>query len=148
MLLSDSSPEGVRLPGVCPAPPDIADLELEKALLSVSVLPVMVTPIVDHVVVFPVASYAEPPLPVLPDDDPGATLRVSPLRLAADSPILDVFPSYLIPPARSVYEPVTSLIMPSLQEDADYRPVRPQWTSTFRGRGICCWGIRRTYPFS
>ena len=44
MLLSDSSPEGVRLPGVRSAPPDIADLELEKALLSVFVLPVMVTP--------------------------------------------------------------------------------------------------------
>ena len=51
MFPSDSSPEGVRLPGVSPTPPDIADLELEKALLSVSVLPVMVTPIVDPVVV-------------------------------------------------------------------------------------------------
>ena len=43
MLLSDSSPEGVRLPGVRPTLPDLADLELENALLSVSVLPVMVT---------------------------------------------------------------------------------------------------------
>ena len=129
MLVSDSSPEGVRLPGVRPAPLDIAeldiaDLELEKALLSVSVLPVMVTPIVDPVVGFPVApsSYLEPPLPVLPDDDPGATSRISPLWVAADSPILDVFPSYLISPACSVYEPVTSPITPSLQENYDYRP--------------------------
>ena len=41
--------------GVRPAPPDIADLELEKALLSVSVLLVMLTPIVDPEVVSPVA---------------------------------------------------------------------------------------------
>ena len=68
------------------------------------------------------SSYPEPPLPVLLDDDPGATSRVSPLRVAADSPILDVFPSYLISPAGSIYEPVSSAIRPSLQEDADYRP--------------------------
>ena len=36
--------------GVRPAPPDVIDLELEKALLNVSILPVMVTPIVDPVV--------------------------------------------------------------------------------------------------
>ena len=32
------------------------------------------------------------------------------------------FPSYLILPACSVYEPITSPMTPSLQEDADYRP--------------------------
>ena len=91
MLLSYSSPEGVRFPGVHPTPPDITDLELEKALLSASVLPVMVTHIVDPEVVYLVApsSYQEPPFPVLPDDDPGAASRISPLRVAADSPILD-----------------------------------------------------------
>ena len=124
MLLSDSSPDGVRLPGVPPTPPDLADLELEKALLSVSVLPVMVTPLVDPVEVFPVgpSMYPEPPVPDQPDADPGATSRVSPLRVAADGPILDVFPSYLILPVCSVYEPVTSPLTPSLQEDTDYRP--------------------------
>ena len=124
MLLSDSSPEGVRLLGVCPVPLDIADLELEKALLSVSVLPVMVTPIVDPVVVSSVAPslYQKPPLPVLPDNDPGATSRISPLRVTADSLILDVFLSYLISPACSVYEPVTSPITPSSRDDDDYRP--------------------------
>ena len=82
----------------------------------------MVTPLVEPV--FPVAlsTYPEPPVPVQPDADPGATSRVSPLWVAADGPILDVFPSYLISPACSVYEPVTSPITPSLQEDADYRP--------------------------
>ena len=118
MLLSYSSPEGVRLPRVRPAP---ADLALKKALISVSVLPVMVTPLVEA---FPVApsTYPEPLVPVLPDDDPGATSRVSPLRVAADGPILDVFPLYLISPACSIYEPVTSPITPSLQDDSDYRP--------------------------
>ena len=41
--------------------------------------------------------------------------------MAVDGPVLDVFPSYSILPACSVYEPVTSPIPPSLQEDADYR---------------------------
>ena len=143
MLLSGSSPKWIRLPRVCPAPPDLADLEL----LNVSVLPVMVTALVEPVEVFPVApsTYPEPPVPVQPDADPGAMSRVSPLRVAANRPILDVFPSYLISPACSVCEPVTSPITWSLQEDADYMP---QWISTFRGRVNCCWGIRRTYPYS
>ena len=66
------------------------------------------------------SSYLEPPLPVLPDDDPGVTSRISPLRVAADSPIMDAFPSYIISPASSVYEPVTSPITPSLREVDDY----------------------------
>ena len=100
------------------------DLELEKALLSVSILTAMVTPLMEPVEVFPVApsTYPEPPVPVLLNDDPGATSRVSPLRVAADGPVLDGFPSYLISLACSVYEPVTSPITPSFQEDADYRP--------------------------
>ena len=68
------------------------------------------------------STYPEPPVPVLPYDDPCAPPRVSPLRVAADGPILDVFMSYSISPACSVYETVTSPIMPSLQEDADNRP--------------------------
>ena len=113
------------IPKVRPTPPDLADLELEKALLSVSVLPVMVTPLVEPVEVFPVApsTYPEPPVPVQPDADPGAMSRVSPIRVAADGPILDVFPSYQILPACSVFGPVTSPITPSLQEDVDYRPL-------------------------
>ena len=69
--VSASDPERVCLPGVRPAPPDIIDLELEKALLDVSILPVMVTPIVDPVVGLPGApfAYPAPPLPVLPNDD-------------------------------------------------------------------------------
>ena len=42
--------EEVVLPGARPAPPDVIDFELEKALLQVSMLTMMVTPIVDPVV--------------------------------------------------------------------------------------------------
>ena len=47
------------------------DLELAKALLDVSLLPMMVTPIVDSVVelVGSPALYPEPPIPVLPVDE-------------------------------------------------------------------------------
>ena len=123
-LFHDSSPQGVRLPVVCPAPRDIVDVELEKALLSVSILPAMVTPLEEPVEVFPVApsTYPEPPVLVLLYDDPGAPLRVSPLRVAADQPVLDLFPSYSISPACSIYEPITSPLAPSLQEDAEFRP--------------------------
>ena len=41
----DSGPQGVRLPEVCPTPQDFVDVELEKALLIVSILPAMVTPL-------------------------------------------------------------------------------------------------------
>ena len=125
LLFHDSRPQGVRLSEVnCPAPRDIVDVELEKALLSVSILPAMVMPLEEPVEVFPVvpSTYPESPVPVLPYDDPGPPSRVSPLRVAADQPILDLFPSYSILPACSVYEPVTSPLTPSLQEDADYRP--------------------------
>ena len=125
MLIGDSSLEGVCSPGISLAPLNLADLELEEELLSVSVLPAIVTPLVEPVEAFPVAlsAYPEPPIPVQSDVAPCATSRVSPLRVAADSPILDVFPSYLISPARSIYDPVTSPLTPSLQEDADCRPL-------------------------
>ena len=69
--MSASGPEGVCRPGVRPAPPDLLDLDLGKALLEVSILPVIVTPIVDPVVGLPEAPslYPAPPLPVLPNDD-------------------------------------------------------------------------------
>ena len=117
--MNASGPEGVCLPGVRPAPPHAFDLELEKALLDVSILPVMVTPLVD-----PIA-------------------QISPTREVADSPILVVFSSYLVSPAGSGFEPVTSPITPSLRGMmlTDHRPVRPRWTSTCREMVICCWGI-------
>ena len=64
-------PGDVALPEVCPAPRGGIDLELAKALLDVSVLPMMVTPIVDPVVelVGSPALYLKPPVPVLPVDE-------------------------------------------------------------------------------
>ena len=61
--MSASGPEGVSLPGVRPALPDALDLELQKALLDVPILPVMVTRLVDPVVGLPEAPslYLVPP---------------------------------------------------------------------------------------
>ena len=122
--MSTSGQEGVGLPGVRPVLPDILDLELQKALLDVSILKVMVTPIVDPVVCLPdtPCSYPAPPLPVLQNIDQDPIPRMSPHREVADSPILDVFPSYIESPPGSEYEPVTSSITPSLREEDAFRP--------------------------
>ena len=83
----------------------------------------MVTQLVDLVVCSLEApsSYPEPPLLGGSDAVMDPAARISPLREVVDSPGLDVFPSYFASPAGSVYEPVTSPITSSLQEDADYR---------------------------
>ena len=98
--------------------------QIKYLSIYLSILPVMVTPLEEPVEVFLVApsTYPEPPVPVLPYDVPDAPSKVSPLWVAADQPILDLFPSYSLSSACSVYEPVTSPLAPSLQEDADYRP--------------------------
>ena len=108
--MSASGPEEICPPGVRPALPDVLDLELQKALLDVSVLPVVVTPLVDPVV-------TRPPLPVPQSNDQDPIPWVSPFREVTNSPILDVFPSYLESPPGSEYEPMTSQITPSLRED-------------------------------
>ena len=123
-LFCDSSPEEARPPGVRPAIRELVDLELEKALLCVSILPEMVTPLEEPVEGFPMAPsfYPEPPVPVLSYVDPDASSRSSPIRVAADGPEMDVLQSYLSSPACSVYEPATSPVTPYLQEDAAYQP--------------------------
>ena len=83
-------------------------MELQKALLDLSILPAP-------------CSYPAPPLPVLQNIDQDPIPRMSPLRKVADSPILDVFPSYIESPPGSEYEPVTSPITPSLWEDDAFR---------------------------
>ena len=122
-LVGNSSPEEARPLGVRPAIRDIVDLEFEKALLCVSVLPKMVTPLEEPVEGFPMApsSYPEPPVPVLSYVDPDASSRSSPIRVAAVDPEMDVFQSYLSLPACFVYEPATSPVTPYLQEDAAYQ---------------------------
>ena len=123
-LFRDSSPEKARPPGVRPATRELVDLELEKALLCVSIPPEMVTPLEEPVEGFPTApsSYPETPVLVLSYVDPDASSRSSPLRVAADGPEMGVFQSFLSSPACSVYEPATSPVTPYLQEDAAYQP--------------------------
>ena len=80
---------------VCPAPRGGFDLELAKALLDVSVLPMMITPIVDPVVdsVVSPAAYPEPPLPVILVDVPVPVAASSPWPGVADSPgVLSIIP--------------------------------------------------------
>ena len=112
-------PEEVVLPGARPAPPDVIHFELEKALLQVSMLPMMVTPIVDPVVESSgtPSSYPMPPLPVPTMDEQIPVSETSPLREGAGSPVLDVFPSYMTSPAGSVYGPATSPVSPYFRED-------------------------------
>ena len=109
-LYCDSIPEEARPPGVRPAIRELVDLELEKALLCISILPDMVTPLEEPVESFPTAqsSDPEPLVPVLSYVDPDASSRSSPIQVAADGPKMDVFQSYLSSPACSVYEPATS----------------------------------------
>ena len=109
-MFGNSSLEEARPPGVRPAIRDLVDLEFEKALLCVSVLPKMVMPLEEPVEGFPMApsSYQEPPVPVLSYVDPDASSRSSPIQVAAVGPEMVVFQSYLSSPACSVYESATN----------------------------------------
>ena len=138
-------PGEVVLPVVRPAPRGVIDLELEKALFQVSILPMMMTPIVDPVMESSVtpAVYPEPPLPVLSVDDQVPVLESVDERVLVSSPLREVaFPSYLASPAGLVYGPITSLISPCLRTDdvSRHHPVWQRWTSTCRGIVNCCWG--------
>ena len=127
-------PGEVVHPEICPAPWSRIAFDLVKALLEVSVLPPMVTPIVDPVVesLGTRALYPEPPLPVLSVDEQVPVLESvdeqvpvlvsSPFREAAGSPVLDDSQSYRASPTGSGYEPITSPISPSLRTAAVSRP--------------------------
>ena len=151
----------VVLPEVCPAPRDGIDLELAKALLEVSVLPMMVTPIMDPVVESSVTPALSPesPIPVLSVDEQVPVLESvdeqvpvlvsSPLREVAGSPVLDNSPSYLASPTGSVYGPITSPISPSLRTDDVSRPpsgLAPMDQYLPRDSPLLL-GSRQTYPF-
>ena len=102
-------------------------MDLAKALLEVSAVPMMVTPIVDPVVVLvgSPALYPEPPIPVWPVDEQMPVLEAgddavpglvsSPLQEVAGSPVRDCSPLLLASLAGSGYGPVTSPISPSLR---------------------------------
>ena len=95
MLISESSPEGVRLPELVSYFWK-TDSELEDELLHMTILPAILSPLVEPVEVLPMSpsAYPEPPVPVQPDASPDVRSRVSPLRVAVDGPILDLFPTY------------------------------------------------------
>ena len=122
MSIGDSSPEGARLPGASVTPPDDSDSLLEDELLHISALPAIVLPLVETGEVLPVvpSAYPEPPVPVQLDAASDVMLRFPSLRVAVYGPIFDLFPSYVISPAHSDYDPVTSPITPALQEDVDF----------------------------
>ena len=117
----------VALLEVCYAPQGAMDLELVKALLEVSVVPMMVTPIVDPVVVSvgSPALYPEPPIPISPvdeqmpvleaRDDPVPGLVSSPFWEVSGSPVRECSPLLLASPAGSGCGQVTSPISPSLR---------------------------------
>ena len=89
MSIGDSSPEGVHLPGVSVTPPDDSDSELEDALLNVSALPAIVSPLVEPGDVLPVvpSAYPEPPVPVQLDAASDVMSRVTSPCVAVDGPI-------------------------------------------------------------
>ena len=66
--------------------------------------------------------YPEPPVLDQPDPVPSAELRDVPLREADDRLTIDLFPSFLISPAQSYYEPVTSPITVDLYDDSGSLP--------------------------
>ena len=60
--------------------------------------------------------------------------------------MIDLFPSYLISPAQSCYDPATSPVTLDLQDDSCRQTIRLLWISTSRRMGTCCQGIRRNCP--
>ena len=111
------SAAGAVVPQVFPAARGGFDLELAKALLDVSVVPMMITPIVDPVVdsmVSP-AAYPEPPLPVVLVDVPVPVAESSPWQGVADSPVRECSPLFHASPVGSGYGPIPSPMSPSSQ---------------------------------
>ena len=116
-------PGEVVLPEICPALWGGIAFDLVKALLEVSVLPPMVTPIVDPVVesLGTPALYPEPPLPELSVDEQVPVLESvdEQVPVLVSSPFREVdSQSYRASPTGPGYEPITSPISPSLRTPA------------------------------
>ena len=124
LVISGASPEGVVIPELGVAPPDDSGTDLEDELLNISPFPTIMSPLTEPVEALPVSPslYPEPPVPAQLDPVPSVKSRVIPLREAVERPTIDVFPSFLISPAQSYYDPATSLIMPDLQDDSGFLP--------------------------
>ena len=97
--------------------------ELCDELLNISPFPTIVSPLTEPVEALPVSPslYPEPPVPA-----PSVKSRDVPLWEADKRPTLHLFPSFLISPAQSYYDPATSPIMSDLQDDSGFlRPDSP-----------------------
>ena len=121
-----------RCAGSLPCAQGGFDLELAQALLDVSVVPMMITLIMDPVVdsmVSP-AAYPEPPLPVVLVDFPVPVAESSPLQGVADSPVRECSPSFQASPVGSGYGPIPSPMSPSSQitDGHGLPPVWLRWT--------------------
>ena len=111
------SAAGAAVLEVYPAAEGGVDLELVKALLDVSVIPLMIMPVVDPVVdsVGSPVAYPEPPLPVVLVDVPVPVAASSPWPGVADSPVWECSPSFQASPVGSGYGPIPSPTSPSSQ---------------------------------
>ena len=144
MVIGGASQEGVAVQELGVAPPDASGTDLEDELptpedsmviggasperdlkdelLNMSPLPTIVSPLTEPVEALLVSPslYPEPPVPAQPDPVPSVELRDVPLREADERPMIDLFPSFLISPAQSYYDPATSPITSDLQDDSGY----------------------------
>ena len=118
MVIGGASPERVAIPELGVAPPDDPGTDLEDELLQISPLPTIVSPLAEPAEALPVSPslYPEPPVPGQPDPAPTLESRFIPLQEADERPTIDLFPLYLISPAQSYYDPVTSLVMLDAQD--------------------------------
>ena len=90
----------------------------------ISPFPTIVSPLTEPVETLPVSPslYPEPSVPAQPDPAPRVESRFIPLREADERPTIDLFPSYLISPAQSFYDPATSPVTLDLQDDSEFLP--------------------------
>ena len=117
MVIGGVIPERVAIPELGVAPPDDSGTDLEDELINISPFPTIVSPLPEPDEALPESPslYPEPPVPAQPDP----VSRFIPLREAEERPTIDLFPSYLISPAQSNYDPATSLVTSDLQDDSE-----------------------------
>ena len=94
---------------------------MEDEWLSISLLPPIVTPLTEHGILSP-SLYPEPPVPAQPDPVPSVESQVVQPREAVERPTLDLFPSFVISPTQSCYDPATLPITPDLQDETGFLP--------------------------
>ena len=124
MVIGGANPEGIVIPELSAESPDDSGTDLEDELFNISPLPPIVTPLTEHDETLPVSPslYPEPPVPTQPDPVPSIESQVVQPWEAVERPTLDLFPSFVISPAQSCYDPATSPITPDLQDESGFLP--------------------------